>query len=953
MMKKLIILLLFLIPLVFKGNCQTANEYYESGLTKYNYNDYTGAVADCNKAIEINPEYELAFFLRGKIKTIIHDYKYAINNLTKAIEINPQHAEAYYYMGIAKCEIGQKESGCLDINKAVELGFQTGYEAIKKYCTNISDAKPVTSNEPIGIKAFLKNAAEKSGITYNDAKADNLIKAFDGDNEKIVRAFGEKLGYTGEELEYFRNQVFGKYKLGTLPIELVQPPQQPQAQIPETLPMPATSANVPIQTQKINLGKLQSPVSSEEFAKRIKKKYPEFKDVDDSTLVSKVIEKYPYYKDKVNLSKTSSSTTDQTKSGQPELPAIHTSTEKQYNSNEHRLINQTVKTESSISHFQNEKIRVGDTFIDLPIPSGFVKVDDKMGVLLESAKKLCPETNTLLAYYISEADYANFLVDQSFLIDKYILIESFNEIKYTSVSNKDYKQFLKSFKNKYIAEFKETLNNAGIMASENISKLEENLKMENISVQPFGICYESQNSVSYGIISKYDFIIEDDKSEDYIVAGISTITKIQNKPIFLYVYKTYNCREDISSLETINSAWLKEIDRRQSPVSFLSDFDYKNYIEVILAILSLSFIWAIYFATKKIHKKMKTKKVSEKVKIENEKIETVSEKVDTSDRITEKVQEKNETETEYLDFRSYIKETDVKPQGTRETIKITNPEFYKASRSVRFVNFLIDSLIVNMMLAYCIGFISSWLGFKTNLIAEHPYIFGVSLMFSSYFIQEYFWGITIGKLITRTRIVNSLGGKPTAWEIFLRTVLRFIPFEPISFLSSNKRGWHDTISDTYVINDYKKKNHKIQKTKAESKNINIDNKINETVPENVMQKIEYLNQHEEQSVVKQKRDFSQYKLEYLPLAGLIFGIIFFFLSKTNSEVNIEELIGQSIGSGMIPIIFSFVIIGIPNLLVKLFTHKWMKGFSKYVWITFLIIIVLATFGILIEDGIIK
>ena len=38
-----------------------------------------------------------------------------------------------------------------------------------------------------------------------------------------------------------------------------------------------------------------------EFAKKIKEKYPDYKDVDDMTLSKKMIEKYPEYKNQVTF----------------------------------------------------------------------------------------------------------------------------------------------------------------------------------------------------------------------------------------------------------------------------------------------------------------------------------------------------------------------------------------------------------------------------------------------------------------------------------------------------------------------------------------------------------------------------------------------------------------------------------------------------------------------------
>ena len=44
-------------------------------------------------------------------------------------------------------------------------------------------------------------------------------------------------------------------------------------------------------------------VSVTEFSKRVKEKYPEYKDVDDFELAKRIVEKYPEYAGKVNLKK--------------------------------------------------------------------------------------------------------------------------------------------------------------------------------------------------------------------------------------------------------------------------------------------------------------------------------------------------------------------------------------------------------------------------------------------------------------------------------------------------------------------------------------------------------------------------------------------------------------------------------------------------------------------------
>ena len=45
----------------------------------------------------------------------------------------------------------------------------------------------------------------------------------------------------------------------------------------------------------------QEPISVKDFANRVKAKYPEYKDIDDTILAKKMVEKYPEYKDQVSF----------------------------------------------------------------------------------------------------------------------------------------------------------------------------------------------------------------------------------------------------------------------------------------------------------------------------------------------------------------------------------------------------------------------------------------------------------------------------------------------------------------------------------------------------------------------------------------------------------------------------------------------------------------------------
>jgi uncharacterized RDD family membrane protein YckC len=57
---------------------------------------------------------------------------------------------------------------------------------------------------------------------------------------------------------------------------------------------------------------------------------------------------------------------------------------------------------------------------------------------------------------------------------------------------------------------------------------------------------------------------------------------------------------------------------------------------------------------------------------------------------------------------------------------------------------------------------------------------------------------TLGKIITKSTVIDENGDKIGVGRAIGRTLSRLIPFEPFSFFFS-ERGWHDSITDTHVV----------------------------------------------------------------------------------------------------------------------------------------------------------
>ena len=66
---------------------------------------------------------------------------------------------------------------------------------------------------------------------------------------------------------------------------------------------------------------------------------------------------------------------------------------------------------------------------------------------------------------------------------------------------------------------------------------------------------------------------------------------------------------------------------------------------------------------------------------------------------------------------------------------------------------------------------------------------------------------TLFKYLTGSIVVTSDGGKPHLSTIAVRSLIRFIPFEPISllFVRQDEQWWHDIWTKTYVVEEAKMK----------------------------------------------------------------------------------------------------------------------------------------------------
>lgn len=156
--------------------------------------------------------------------------------------------------------------------------------------------------------------------------------------------------------------------------------------------------------------------------------------------------------------------------------------------------------------------------------------------------------------------------------------------------------------------------------------------------------------------------------------------------------------------------------------------------------------------------------------------------------------------TEIYEEREFFKtERDQFGNRSREPYVATVKRPVKViSGGARFGHYLIDFILlyaVNLGINMVLAIVSP------EIIISMPttvsYIISYLILVAYYFVMESTIQRTIGKFVTDSVVIDEYGNKPSNMTILGRSFARIIPFEAFSCLG--ERGWHDTLSHTFVV----------------------------------------------------------------------------------------------------------------------------------------------------------
>jgi tetratricopeptide (TPR) repeat protein len=104
-----------------------SDDLYGLGLAKQNQEDYRGAIAAYNRAIQMNSRYSYAYYKRGDVYYEQGKYRNSLNDLNRAIKLGINHVDAYNYRGLTREKLADNRGAIADYTKVISLDAQYYY----------------------------------------------------------------------------------------------------------------------------------------------------------------------------------------------------------------------------------------------------------------------------------------------------------------------------------------------------------------------------------------------------------------------------------------------------------------------------------------------------------------------------------------------------------------------------------------------------------------------------------------------------------------------------------------------------------------------------------------------------------------------------------------------------------------------------------------------------------
>lgn len=108
-------------------------------------------IENCSQALRSNPNSAQFYYQRGVSHQFLGDRQGAVEDYNQALALNPSYAQAYHKRGLVKAEIGNRKAAIEDLRKASKFYFQQGdldsYQKAKDFYMELHELPSHTLDE--------------------------------------------------------------------------------------------------------------------------------------------------------------------------------------------------------------------------------------------------------------------------------------------------------------------------------------------------------------------------------------------------------------------------------------------------------------------------------------------------------------------------------------------------------------------------------------------------------------------------------------------------------------------------------------------------------------------------------------------------------------------------------------------------------------------------------------
>ena len=221
---------------------ETARGYTNRGVNRYYKSDLDGALADFNKAIELDPSFSMAWVRRGNTRSTKAEYEEGIADYNRAIEIDPNNFNAYLNRGNARVALKNHPGAIADYSRAIELAprFAMAWRRrgdarmsmgdLNSALADYQRAIELNPNDPrpwngLGGVQRAKGALDDAISSYTQALSldpnfwtawynRGFLRATKGDFDGAIVDYSHAIKINSENAVIWNNRSFARYQVG-------------------------------------------------------------------------------------------------------------------------------------------------------------------------------------------------------------------------------------------------------------------------------------------------------------------------------------------------------------------------------------------------------------------------------------------------------------------------------------------------------------------------------------------------------------------------------------------------------------------------------------------------------------------------------------------------------------------------------------------------------------------